>query len=178
MDATTYKYCIENRKESELSFRIFAENSIGLSIPAVSETVTLKSHATVPTPPTAPLEIRQIAANTIVIEWGRPEFDGGSPLEKYKIAIKDTKKTMWIEVGCIDADIQKLQIRDLQEDHEYWIRIYASNEVGLSDALESDEPFKIVPASGMRNLNFTVKYVMHNKKYVMYLSNLLLHVIV
>lgn len=110
----------------------------------------------VPSPPTAPLEIRQVAGNTIVIEWGRPESDGGAPLEGYKIAIRDIKKTMWMEVGRVTADIQKLTIKDLQEGHEYLIRIFARNEVGLSEPLESEEPFKVLPASGtnrnMRNL--------------------------
>lgn len=102
----------------------------------------------VPSAPTAPLEIRQNAANTIVIEWGRPESDGGSALEAYKIAIRDAKKTMWIEVGRVSADIQKLNIKDLQENHEYLVRIFARNEVGFSDHLESEEPFKIVQTSG------------------------------
>lgn len=105
----------------------------------------------VPSPPTAPLEIRQIAGNTISIEWGRPEFDGGAPLEAYKIAIRDVKKTMWMEVGRVKADIQKLTIRDLQEKHEYLLRIFARNEIGFSEPLESEEPIKIVPVTG-RNL--------------------------
>lgn len=45
LDATTLQYCIENLKESEFLFRIFAENSVGLSPPANSEPVTLKTHA-------------------------------------------------------------------------------------------------------------------------------------
>lgn len=106
-----------------------------------------------PSPPTAPLEIRQIAANTVVISWGRPETDGGAPLEGYKIAIRDAKKTMWMEVGRVNADVQKLNIRDLQENHMYLIRIFARNEVGLSEPLESDEPVEIIPASGtLRNM--------------------------
>lgn len=45
LDATTHQHCIENLKESEFLFRIFAENSVGLSIPTNSEPVTLKTHA-------------------------------------------------------------------------------------------------------------------------------------
>lgn len=45
LDATTHQYCIENLKESEFLFRVFAENSMGLSIPTNSEPVTLKTHA-------------------------------------------------------------------------------------------------------------------------------------
>jgi len=45
LDATTQQYCVENLKESEFLFRIFAENSVGLSTPSNSEPVTLKTHA-------------------------------------------------------------------------------------------------------------------------------------
>ena len=45
LDATIHQYCIENLKESEFLFRIFAENSLGLSIPTNSEPITLKTHA-------------------------------------------------------------------------------------------------------------------------------------
>lgn len=45
LDPTTHQHCIENLKESEFTFRVFAENSMGLSTPATSEPVTLKTHA-------------------------------------------------------------------------------------------------------------------------------------
>lgn len=48
LDATTHQYCIENLKESEFLFRVFAENSLGLSIPTNSEPITLKTHASKP----------------------------------------------------------------------------------------------------------------------------------
>lgn len=56
---------------------------------------------------------------------------------------------MWIEVGRVPADVQRFQIRDLQDDHEYLIRIFARNEVGLSDPLESEEPYKVLPMTGI-----------------------------
>lgn len=45
LDATTHQYCVENLKESEFLFRIFAENCIGLSTPTISDQVSLKTHA-------------------------------------------------------------------------------------------------------------------------------------
>lgn len=137
-------YCIDNLKEkSELVFRVMAVNAIGVSAPAITEGVKLKSHATVPTPPTGPLEIRCLGPNVNLVEWGLPESDGGSPLQGYNIAVRDIKKTMWIEVGKVPAGVQRFNIRDLQEDHEYMVRIYARNEIGLSDPLESDEVYKV-----------------------------------
>lgn len=79
--------------------------------------------AAVPSPPTAPLEIRSIGPNTIIIEWGTPESDGGAPLESYTIAIRDKQKTMWMQVGKVKADIQKLTIKDLQVRNHALLKI-------------------------------------------------------
>uniref|UniRef100_A0A336LRZ8 CSON014789 protein n=1 Tax=Culicoides sonorensis TaxID=179676 RepID=A0A336LRZ8_CULSO len=137
-------YCIDNLKEkSELVFRVMAVNAIGVSAPAITKGVKLKSHATVPTPPTGPLEIRSLGPNVNLVEWGIPESDGGAPLQGYNIAVRDIKKTMWIEVGKVPAGVQRYNIRDLQEDHEYMVRIFARNEIGLSEPLESDEVYKV-----------------------------------
>uniref|UniRef100_A0A1A9UCU1 Titin n=1 Tax=Glossina austeni TaxID=7395 RepID=A0A1A9UCU1_GLOAU len=145
LNAHNLQYTVDNLKEKcEYWFRVSAENEVGLGAPAVTDTVNLKTHATVPSPPTSPLETRIIAANVHVFEWGMPESDGGAPLLGYHIAIRDMKKTMWIEVGRVPAGIQKFQIRDLQENHEYMIRIFAKNEIGLSEPLESEEPYKVI----------------------------------
>ncbi|KAL1117086.1 hypothetical protein AAG570_004414, partial [Ranatra chinensis] len=150
LDPSVTVFTVENLKEkTEFYFRVLAENAIGLSYPATTSLVSLKTHATVPSPPTAPLEVRSASSNSVVVEWGVPESDGGAPIEGYKIAVRDMKRTMWMEVGQVKADVQKLNIKDLQENHEYLIRIFARNEVGLSDPLESDEPFKVQRPSAL-----------------------------
>lgn len=98
------------------------------------------------------METRVIAANVHVFEWGIPESDGGAPLLGYHIAIRDMRKSMWIEVGRVPAGVQRFQIRDLQENHEYMIRIFAKNEIGLSEPLESEEPYK-AESLGIKNNN-------------------------
>uniref|UniRef100_A0A182JJK3 Titin-like n=1 Tax=Anopheles atroparvus TaxID=41427 RepID=A0A182JJK3_ANOAO len=144
LESSVLSYCVDNLKEkTELVFRILAENAVGLSAPAVSETVVLKSHATVPSPPTGPLEVRYLGPNINIVEWGIPESDGGAPLEGYNIAIRNAKKTMWMEVGRVTADCQAFNIKDLQESEDYLIRIMARNEVGVSEPLESDEPYTV-----------------------------------
>jgi len=50
----------------------------------------------------------------VIVEWGVPETDGGAPLQGYNVAIRDEKKTMWIEVGRVNAEVQKFNIKDLQ----------------------------------------------------------------
>ncbi|CAF4749840.1 unnamed protein product [Pieris macdunnoughi] len=146
VSGSVFEHCIENLKEKEqIVFRISAENAIGVSLPTQSQNVRLDKHATVPSPPTAPLEIRMVGNNMVMTSWGTPEWDGGAPLQGYNIAIRDVTKTMWIEVGKVDANNLKFNIRDLNENHTYMVRIYARNEIGLSEPLESDEPFKVLP---------------------------------
>lgn len=146
---SVHEHCIENIKEKdEIIFRISAENTVGVSLPTESQSVRLEKHATVPSPPTAPLEIRMVGSNIVMTSWGTPEWDGGAPLLGYNIAIRDVTKTMWMEVGKVDVNTLKFNIRDLSENHTYMIRIYARNEIGLSEPLESDEPFKVIPGEG------------------------------
>lgn len=46
---------------------------------------------------------------------------------------------MWMEVGQVGWQVQKLAVRELEDGCEYLIRIFARNEVGLSEALEGEE---------------------------------------
>lgn len=114
-------------------------NIIWLLYPVISD---------VPSAPTAPLEIITVGHNIAMTSWGIPEWDGGAPLLGYNIAIRETTKTMWMEVGKVNAQTLKFNIKDLSEHHSYMVRVYARNEVGLSEPLESEEPFKVIPGEG------------------------------
>merc|ERR1712106_272205 len=146
VDPSVTLFCVEQLRDmSEYEFRVFAENPVGMSHEAaMTEMVRLKTHATPPSPPTAPLEVRPTGPSSLMIECGMPESDGGAPLLGYVIAIRDVKRTMWIEVGQVDANFTRLHIKELQEDHEYHVRVFARNEVGSSGPLETEEPVKII----------------------------------
>ena len=85
-----------------------------------------------------------VGPHALTVEWGAPESDGGAALEGYKIAVRDAKRQMWMEVGRVAANVQKLTVKDLVEGCEYFIRIFAKNEVGFSDPLENEDPFKVI----------------------------------
>ena len=130
-------------------FRVCAENISGSSDYLESaEAVKLKAAADRPTPPTAPLEYCVTGPTSMDIEWGRPESDGGSPLTGYIVAIKDIRRRMWMEVAQVDAETHRLHVKELQESREYLVRVFARNEIGLSDPLEMDESVKITRPEG------------------------------
>lgn len=46
LDTHCLQYCIDNLKEkSEYVFRVLAENAVGLSAPAITQNIVLKTHA-------------------------------------------------------------------------------------------------------------------------------------
>lgn len=149
VETSITEYTVENLKEKcAYYFRVSAENEVGVGEAATTEKAVLKSGAKAPSAPTAPLEISCITPHSIMVEWGAPDSDGGAPLEGYKVAVRDAKRQMWMEVGRVQADVQKLQVKDLAEGKDYFIRIFAKNEVGFSDPLENEEPFKVQRPAG------------------------------
>lgn len=139
----------------EYNFRVMAENSLGQGPALESDPIQITQNASPPGIPSAPLEMRVVSPSAIVIEWGIPENDGGSPLTGYVIAAREARRTMWIQVGKVPANVHRLQIKDLQEGRSYQIRVLAQNEIGSSDPLESEEAIQVVRPPGMKPL-FTV----------------------
>ncbi len=46
LDTHCLQYCVDNLKDkSEYTFRVLAENAVGLSAPAVTGSISLKTHA-------------------------------------------------------------------------------------------------------------------------------------
>ena len=161
VDSSVTLYTVENLKEkSQYNFRVSAENEVGSGEPAETDMVKLQTHARPPSRPTAPLEITSVGPTALMIVWGAPESDGGAPLEGYKIAVRDAKRQMWMEVGRVQADVQRLKVQDLVEGNEYFIRIFAKNEVGFSDPLENDDPFKVI-----RPADYTEEEIIDKNKH-------------
>ncbi|UYV83624.1 hypothetical protein LAZ67_23001757 [Cordylochernes scorpioides] len=135
--------------DSPVRLTLKAEHVEKITLPPVLSAV--HSHdcrAERPSPPTAPLELHATGPSSILVAWGRPESDRGAPLLGYTVVLKDMRRITWMEVGQVDADTQRLQIKDLVEGKEYLVRIIARNEVGSSDPLESEEPVLVVRPPG------------------------------
>ncbi|KAK8788814.1 hypothetical protein V5799_021408 [Amblyomma americanum] len=150
---TTTHRVISLSDKTRHRFRVCAENVAGVGPPLedTGEWQTLPAAADRPTPPTAPLEILVTGPNSMDVSWGRPEWDGGSPLLGYTAALRDTSRTMWMEVGQVDAETLRLHVKDLEEGAQYHVRILARNDVGFSDPLESEEPVTILRPPGFQD---------------------------
>ncbi|KAL3197803.1 hypothetical protein MRX96_044705 [Rhipicephalus microplus] len=155
LDADITSYVIRDLDlRSEHWFRVLARSSMGLA--TVLETDRpVKLHedepqaAERPDPPSTPLLVVVTGPFSMDVKWTAPLYDGGRPVLGYVVAVKEPRRTLWMEVSQVNAPTLKTQIQDLEEGHEYLVRIYAWNEVGVSDPLETPEGTKIVRPPGV-----------------------------
>uniref|UniRef100_H2YFD1 Titin n=1 Tax=Ciona savignyi TaxID=51511 RepID=H2YFD1_CIOSA len=88
-----------------------------------------------PAPPTGPMEIKDVSAESITVAWGQPEEDGGTPVTHYTLEKLDCN-IGWTEVsGFVVRTSQK--ITRLTTGQEYIFRVRAANKFGLSEPLDS-----------------------------------------
>ncbi len=127
----------------EYYFRISAFNKIGISKPLeLNRPVIPKKKLTIPLPPTGPITAITCNKHSISIQWGPPKDDGGSPLTRYIIYYREINTQNWIRAGIADLRTLSLQIENLVENSEYHFRIFAENIIGVSEYLQTQEPFK------------------------------------
>ena len=80
-----------------------------------------------------------IKATQVKVSWSQPVDDGGTPITGYLIECKIVTSTEWILVNASKSTDTTKVVNGLEENSEYIFRVYAENEVGLSDAsLPSD----------------------------------------
>lgn len=67
----------------------------------------------------------------------------------------------YLKVGQVSADGQKLQITELEEGHQYLVRVVAKNEVGRSDPLVSEKPILVERPPGEPRLHATYAHLIY-----------------
>lgn len=74
-----------------------------------------------------PLEVSDIHADHMNLEWKPPEDDGGLPIEHYEIEKMDLSTGRW--VPCGRSEDCKATVQNLQEGKTYQVRriLFISN---------------------------------------------------
>uniref|UniRef100_A0A1I8JGU5 TITIN protein n=1 Tax=Macrostomum lignano TaxID=282301 RepID=A0A1I8JGU5_9PLAT len=123
------RYCVKKLiKGKAYSFRVSAENSVGVSEPTnLKEAVTIGSPYKVPGPP-VDLLAKTISTTALLMHWEKPKEDGGKPIVGYLVEWKLSSSSSWNSPQKV---IQKeLSIEKLKEDTSYSVRVKAFNDVG------------------------------------------------
>lgn len=122
-------------KNHKYKFRIKAVNENGQSLPLESEnSVEAKLPFDVPTKPGKPIAT-PISADSISLEWERPESDGGSRILGYQVEKREVGSETWQKVNTNEPLTQATEatIKNLIEDRKYEFRVSAINAAGASE---------------------------------------------
>lgn len=165
----TNNYTIDNLvHNTQYQFRVFAENSIGLSLPLETETAILAKppyskncmskffhdlyHQFIsgaPSIPEGPILISDIVTTGCTINWSPSIDSGGSKILSYVIEAREAKRFTWYQVDTVDPTETKYKIKDLVENNAYFFRVAAKNSIGLSEYLETTTPIEIKRSQGV-----------------------------
>merc|ERR1711879_372776 len=142
-------------KGNEYIFRVRAENKMGYSKALESEPVVMRNPFTVPSQVPQP-EITNICAKFVVVNWIRPESDGGSAIDGYVIQKREKTSSKWFTANKKECAETRFRVGNLQEGHEYEFRVMAQNKDGLSMPSKASKLVKVTdpiyPAGEPRQL--------------------------
>ncbi|CAL4074005.1 unnamed protein product, partial [Meganyctiphanes norvegica] len=102
-----------------------------------------------PSSPSGPLQVTPTGPDSLLVQWGPPDDDGGSPLLGFDVLIKNTEQRVWMEVANVYENVYWTQIKDLHENRRYNIRVYSRNSDGFSLPLEAENPAQVIHPTGV-----------------------------
>lgn len=92
-----------------------------------------------PAKPKGPLKVDNVTKNGCKLSWEKPEDDGGSPVTAYQVEKFDKSTGRWVPVGRTNGRDTEMDVKGLQEGHEYKFRVKAINDEGESEPLETEQ---------------------------------------
>lgn len=76
---------------------------------------------------------------SFTLSWEPSETDGGSKIIEYVVEIKEFHETIYKLLGSTQGNVTNILVTEVIKNKAYQFRIFAKNEVGISEALETDD---------------------------------------
>ncbi|XP_028263838.1 titin-like [Parambassis ranga] len=124
---------------TEYQFRVAAENRYGKSHFVETEPVVAQYPFKPPGPPNN-LHVVQASKSIMVIAWGKPDSDGGSPIIGYHIECKDQSSILWTKLNRSPITENQYKITSVEEGLIYEFRVCAENIAGVGSCSKASEP--------------------------------------
>lgn len=139
-------------------FRVRAVNKEGEGEDLETEgTIIAKNPYDEPTKPGRPTPTNW-DKDFVDLDWKAPESDGGAPIEKYIVQMRDKDSRKWVDAATVPGDRTKAKVMDgIQEGHEYEFRVVAVNKAGPSEPSDTSasvvaKPRFLAPRIDRKNL--------------------------
>uniref|UniRef100_A0AAF5DMX8 non-specific serine/threonine protein kinase n=1 Tax=Strongyloides stercoralis TaxID=6248 RepID=A0AAF5DMX8_STRER len=114
-------------------FRVSAENQYGISEPLFGdEPFIAKNPFDPPGPPGTP-DCTTFSEDSIIVQWSRPSYDGGSPIQGYILEKRETGTNNWSKVTFANIYDTKYKVGGLIPQKSYEFRVCAVNAAGPGD---------------------------------------------
>lgn len=126
-------------------FRVRAVNKEGESEPLETEAAIIaKNPFDEPGKPGRP-EPTNWDKDFVDLEWKAPQSDGGAPIEKYIIQMRDKSGRAWVDAATVPGSRTNGKVETVEEGHEYEFRIVAVNKAGPSEPSDVSKPVVAKP---------------------------------
>lgn len=102
-----------------------------------------------PSPPEK-LGVASVSKDSISLTWLKPEHDGGSRIVHYIIEALEKGQKNWIKCAVVKSTHHT--VSGLRENSEYFFRVFAENQAGLSDPRELLLPVLVKEQLGMSKI--------------------------
>lgn len=114
-------------------FRVRAVNKEGESEPLETEsTIVAKNPFDEPGKPGRP-DPTNWDKDFVDLAWTAPKSDGGAPIQKYIIQMRDKSGRAWVDACTVPGTQTNGKVTNVDEGHEYEFRIVAVNKAGPSE---------------------------------------------
>ncbi|KAF3843851.1 hypothetical protein F7725_002700 [Dissostichus mawsoni] len=111
----------------EYEYRVYAENIVGIGrCSKLSEGCVARD----PCDPPGTPEAIHVTKDTIIIQWTKPEYDGGSNITGYTVERRDLPEGRWVRANFTNVIETKFTVTGLTENAQYDFRVIAKNAVG------------------------------------------------
>uniref|UniRef100_A0A3Q0KKY1 non-specific serine/threonine protein kinase n=1 Tax=Schistosoma mansoni TaxID=6183 RepID=A0A3Q0KKY1_SCHMA len=126
-------------------FRVRAANEFGLSEPLeLDHTITTENPSTAPGAP-GNVEVADVDANSVTLEWSKPRSDGGSKINGYVIEFRPVNGGSWEKAPTGPIRGNSGTVTGLFPGEKYVFRVLAKNDVGTSEPSSSTRPIECKP---------------------------------
>lgn len=79
-----------------------------------------------------------VGSDSASLDWKAPLEDGGSKIAKFVVEKRDEDTDEWVKVATLKSFDTSYKVLGLEEGRGYFFRVYAENEAGPGESLETD----------------------------------------